>query len=175
MRKTNNNKLAMTTMTALMAAIIFLATWLIKMPMPALNGGYINLGDFTIYLGAIMLGNPWAAVAAALGSAFADFAGGWTQYMAATFVIKGLMGFVAAYFAKNGNIWLFGAGTLISAVIMAGGYFAYELLLYSAGNQLGWAAASAGLPMNTLQGLTCAAFALAVYKPVFTVRERVLK
>ncbi|MDR1292922.1 MAG: ECF transporter S component, partial [Clostridiales Family XIII bacterium] len=42
--------------TALMAAIIFVVTYLIRIPMPFASGGYLNIGDTPLYIAAYLLG-----------------------------------------------------------------------------------------------------------------------
>ena len=49
-----NEKTRTLVMTALMAAIIFVATYIIKIPNPA-TGGYSHMGDCMIFLAVIML------------------------------------------------------------------------------------------------------------------------
>ena len=51
------------TMASVFAAVIFLATWLIKIPLPY---GYAHLGDAVIYLLSLFLPLPYG-MAAALG------------------------------------------------------------------------------------------------------------
>ena len=63
----------------MMAALIFVATYFVKLPM-AMTNGYVHLGDGFILLSASMLG--WAAVpAAAVGSMLADLMGGYAMYL----------------------------------------------------------------------------------------------
>ena len=57
-----------------MAALVFVMTYLPKVPVP-ITGGYIHLGDGMIFLGAILLG-PVGIASAAVGSALSDLVGG---------------------------------------------------------------------------------------------------
>ena len=59
-------------MTALMAAIIFVATYLIRIPNPA-TGGYSHLGDCMIFLAVVLLGRKNGSAAAAIGGAFSVY------------------------------------------------------------------------------------------------------
>lgn len=54
-----SNKTRELVKTALMAAIIFVATYAIRIPNPA-TGGYSHLGDCMIFLGVILLGRKMA-------------------------------------------------------------------------------------------------------------------
>ena len=52
------------TLAAMFAALIFLGTFIIRIPIPATNG-YIHFGDGFIYIAALILPLPFAAAAAA--------------------------------------------------------------------------------------------------------------
>ena len=79
--------------TAMMAALVAVATLFIHIPIP-MQSGYCNLGDALILCSGALLG-PWAAAAAAVGSAMADLLLGYAVYAPATAVIKGAMGWIA--------------------------------------------------------------------------------
>ena len=80
-------------MTALMAAIIFVATYLIRIPNPA-TGGYSHLGDCMIFLAVVLLGRKNGSAAAAIGGAFSDFLAGAAIWILPTLVIKYIMAFI---------------------------------------------------------------------------------
>lgn len=80
-------------MTALMAAIIFVATYLIRVPNPA-TGGYSHLGDCMIFLAVVLLGRKNGSAAAAIGGAFSDFLAGAAIWILPTLVIKYIMAFI---------------------------------------------------------------------------------
>lgn len=85
------------TYTALMTAFVFITTSIIKIPIPFTNG-YIHAGDMSIFVGAILLGPFYGAIAGGLGSALADFLGGYAQWVIPTLLVKGIMGFIVGYF-----------------------------------------------------------------------------
>ncbi len=85
--------------TALMTAFVFITTTLIKIPIPFTNG-YIHAGDMCIFVSGILLGPWYGGVAAGLGSAMADFLGGYGQWVLPTLIIKTIMGMLIGYFAK---------------------------------------------------------------------------
>ena len=88
-----------TVMAALMAALICVATFVVRIPTPL--HGYVNLGDCLVLFAASIL-SPWyAALAAGLGSALADLISGYVIYAPATFVIKALMALLFCLFIKN--------------------------------------------------------------------------
>ena len=70
--------------SALFAAIICIATFIVKIPSPATNG-YFNLGDCFVILSGLLLSPVYGALAAGIGSALADILSGYAQYAPATF------------------------------------------------------------------------------------------
>lgn len=80
-------------MTALMAALIFIATYLIRIPNPA-TGGYSHLGDCMIFLAVVMLGRKYGAVAAAIGGGMSDLLAGAAVWIVPTLIIKYIMAFI---------------------------------------------------------------------------------
>ena len=145
------NKLFKPVLSALFAAIICVATFIIQIPIVA-TGGYINLGDCFVLLGGILLGPVYGFLAAAIGSAIADILFGYFLYAPATFIIKGVMAllFGAAFYRRKAkisilNLLLFG---ILSEAVMVLGYFLYECFVLSYG--LG---AAAAIPGNTIQAV----------------------
>ncbi|MDR1409794.1 MAG: ECF transporter S component [Oscillospiraceae bacterium] len=161
--------------TALMAALIFTFTFLPKVPIPGAHGGYVNLGDTVIFLAALFIGNPWAAAAAAIGSGLSDFLAGYTEYIIPTVLIKGIMGLVAAIFAKRDKPTVFKFGTFLCGIIMCGGYFGFALFYYKAGENLGWVSAVNDLPMNIAQAVVCMILSWLLYKPVLALKNKLIK
>lgn len=132
----------------LLAAIIFLFTFFVKIPLPQFAGGaYINAGDAGVYLAAAILGGWPAVLAAAVGSALADLIGGAVMYVIPTFIIKGAMVLIAATILakKPYHIMWQAFAFLVAGLAMAAGYFLYELPVF------GDAYAIASLPFNAIQ------------------------
>ena len=135
-------------LSGMMAALIFVATYFVKLPM-AMTNGYVHLGDGFILLAASMLG--WAAVpAAAVGSMLADLMGGYAMYLLPTFLIKGAVAAVAVLALKTKHEWLKVLGLIAAEAVMVGGYFLAEWLVLG----YGLVAATASVLGNTLQGLS---------------------
>ena len=139
-------------LTALFAALISLATMLIRVPSPL--GGYINLGDGIILVAAMLLNPVSAMIAAAIGSATADLLSGYPMYAIGTLIIKGLAAFVAATVVRHkarGRIYpnraILLAGVCGEAVVVAG-YFLYGALALGYG-----LAAVASIPGDLCQGV----------------------
>lgn len=85
--------------TALMTAFVFITTSIIKIPIP-FTDGYIHAGDMCIFVAGILLGPLYGGFAAGVGSAMADFLGGYPQWVIPTLIVKTIMGMLIGYFAK---------------------------------------------------------------------------
>ncbi|MBQ9931781.1 MAG: ECF transporter S component [Firmicutes bacterium] len=136
-------------MAAMFAAIICIATFIVKIPTPM--RGYMNLGDCAVLLAGWLLSPGYGFLAAGLGSALADVFSGYAVYAPATFVIKGLMAVVAhaGYRALSRRIGLFAAwlvSGLVAEVIMVLGYYGFEGVLY------GFGPSAVNIPANAIQG-----------------------
>ena len=119
------------TFAGILAAFIFVGT---EIHVPTAIG-HVNLGDVVILLSGYILG-PIAAVPAAIGSALADLLAGYPQYIAPTFIIKGLMGLVAGLIMRRKPDHKVPfikrlVAALIAEAMMIGGYFAFESLMYT--------------------------------------------
>ena len=143
------------TACAMLAAMTAIATMVIKVPTLGTNG-YVNIGDALVIVSAWMLGNPYGALAAGLGSALADILSGYGSYAPATAVIKFVMAFVFTliYSAmskdRSANIFASVVASLVAEIIMIAGYFLYESTVMGYG-----IAASASVISNAIQGGVC--------------------
>lgn len=135
---------------ALLAALICVATMIIKIPSPM--KGYLNLGDCVVLLTGWILSPGYGFAAAGLGSALADVLSGYVTYAPATFLIKGLMALVAFYGYK---VFRKKLGSLVSEILsgiaaeilMVLGYFVFEGFLY------GFIPSAVNIPANGAQGV----------------------
>ncbi len=121
------------TKAAMMAAFVFLCTYLFKFPVP-LTGGYTHLGDCAVFLCVILLGRKQGALAGALGAALSDLIGGFMLWVIPTFVIKGamalVMGAVMEKMPRSRRMgWLIGAAA--GGVVQIAGYQAAKYFLIS--------------------------------------------
>lgn len=138
---------------AAFAALCFVGTVCVAIPLPF---GYANAGDIAVLLSGFCLG-PWVGgIAAALGSALADLALGYTIYAPATALVKFSVALLSALVfrslcrfqtKKRTRIALRVACCAIGECAMVLGYFVYEWLLW------GISGAVATLTGNTLQAL----------------------
>lgn len=142
-------------MTALFAALGCAATMAVKVPSP--TGGYMNLGDTVVLLGAYCLGPAYGALAGGVGPALADLLGGYPVYVPATLVIKAVMALTAALLYRVLRRWgVPGAAACGAAgeVPMVLGYWLFDALLMSTGGTpfgTALAGAAAGIPSNLVQ------------------------
>src|SRR5690554_1055556 len=98
--------------TALFAALICVATFIIKVPLPV-TGGYAHIGDGFIFLAVILIGKRNGAWAGAIGASFSDLIGGFSFYALPTFIIKGVMALIMGYMVEKlpsiKHKWIVGA------------------------------------------------------------------
>jgi len=119
-----NNNTKKITYTALMAAVVFVATMVVKIPV---GQGYLNFGDAAVFLSGLLLGPGYAFASAAIGSSLADMIG-YPIYIPATFLLKGLM---ALIISKNKSKTTKGrlAYMILGGLLMVGGYYLYEAFI----------------------------------------------
>lgn len=144
-------------MTAVMAALIFVVTFLVKFPVPVSGGAYLNFGDVAIYICAYLLGGPLTAAAAAIGSFLADLAVGSAVYAVPTLIIKGVMGLAAGIIAKKHTFGFYILACAAGGAIMVFGYALFEYFFFDP------AMAAASMPFNLIQWGGSVAVAALLY------------
>ena len=142
------------TKIAIMAALVFVTTYLIKIP--SLNG-YTHIGDSMAILSALILGKKKGALAAGLGAALCDLLSGYMQYIIPTFLIKTIMVLIIATIAENlidktKFAWII--GSIIGCAFQVFGYGLVETIMY------GFAAALLSVPANIIQSIVGAVIAM---------------
>ncbi len=142
-------------MTALFAAIVCVATMIIKIPSPL--KGYLNLGDCVVLLSGWLLGPVYGFAAAGIGSGLADIFSGYALYAPVTFVIKGIMAAVAALIGTSGMKKML-TGAVLAEIIMIMGYYIFEGLMY------GFTPSVVNIPANAVQGIAGIIVALILKK-----------
>ena len=149
-------------MTALFAALGYVATRILQIPTP--SGGYVNLGDTVVILGAYLLGPVYGAVAGGIGPALADLLSGYAIYVPATLVIKAVMALLAAlvYRALGKKTWSMVVCAVAAEAVMIVGYWLFETVLAAAAGEGSFmvclaACGAAGIPGILVQ----AAFGIA--------------
>lgn len=153
---------------ALLAAFTCIATMIIKIPTPTF--GYIHLGDGLVLLCGIILGPGIGALAAGIGSMFADIFSGYMTWAPATLIIKALTACIAGLLfhklhlnisSKANRSVRVVIGGIVGEALMVLGYFLFEAGLAAFANgsfssaalATGIASSVAGIPFNIVQGV----------------------
>lgn len=151
-------------MTAVMTALVFLATFVPHIPIPL---GYAHLGDAVIFLFALLLRRRDALFAACVGSALSDVLGGFALWALPTLVIKFLMVEVVCRVAGSApGTARTAAAFLASSLWMAAAYTAFGALLYAS-----VAAGLASAPGLLMEGVVNTAVALLMLPALRRLRH----
>lgn len=141
----------------LLMALTCVATMVIKIPITA-TGGYVNIGDGMVLISAVFFGPEYGLIAGGIGSALGDILGGYFNWAIATFIIKGIEGYVVAKLAGRSEGEGFIIRRIFACVIglvwMVAGYFVADYII---GGSI--AASIAGISANAMQ----AVFAFVVF------------
>ena len=161
--KTKTQKLVL---AAMMAALVCISTFLIKIPSPL--HGYLHPGDCFVLISGWILSPLYGFLAAGLGSGLADLLGGYAVYAPATFLIKGVMALVVygiykACAKKMGSVPAYILGGFLAELLMIAGYLLFESMLYGFGPSL------VNVIPNGVQGL----FGMVVGVILIKVTEKV--
>ena len=139
---------------AMLASVIFVMTWVPKIPYPL---GYVHLGDGAVFLSAALLPSPWAVIVAAVGSGIADLASGYPMWILPTAVIKAAM--TLAFTSKENKLLStrnYGAAA-IGIIINTVGYYLFGSVIY--GN---FSVCLPEIPANLIQAAVGAVLFVAV-------------
>lgn len=166
-----DTKIARLSLGALFASLVFIGTFILKIPTPG-TGGYIHPGDALVILSGVFLGPNYGFLAAAVGSALADILGGYVFYAPITFAVKGCIALLAAIafrrLAKTHSpCAALMAGGVIDILFTVLGYGIPEALIY------GPAGALASAFPNFVQGLSGMLLAMVLYPILRTVLTRI--
>ena len=152
----SHNHIKLICISAMFAALVFVATFLVKVPLPV---GYVHIGDGVVFLASALLPLPYAMVASAVGVGLADLCSGYVIYIPITALVRILT--VLCFSRKREmlsprNILGLAGGILICAV----GYWAFEaVFVYESA-----VAALAGIPFNLAQSAVGAVLYIVIAK-----------
>ena len=111
------------TFTSMMVALVFVATFIPKIPIPL---GYAHLGDAAIFLIIFLCGRKVGILSAVIGSALADLLSGFPIWILPTIFIKS--GMAEIFFRlKDKSIFL---GLIAASLFMTLGYSLFGAFLY---------------------------------------------
>lgn len=119
-----------TVLMGLMIALVYLAGSIIKIPSV---GGFVQLGDCMVFLSVIILGKKKGSVASALGMFLVDALGGYYIWAPFTFIIKGVMAYIAGAILEktqhNNPIYRYTISFVVSGIFMVIAYFFAGILI----------------------------------------------
>lgn len=155
----NKIKVSDITITAMMAALVFVGTYFFKFPTLF---GYTHLGDCMIILTVCLFGTKKGAIAGAIGAGLSDLLGGYAVWVIPTMAFKALWAIVMGLIAykllpKFKFNWLVGA--IVGAVVHVVCYTLMKIPLF------GLSYAIARIPVISAQS----AWGVAVGGILFTV------
>lgn len=123
------------TIIALLIAIVFVATYLVQIPMPFSQGGVIHVGDVAFMGIALLFGPHIGAIAGGAGMALFDILSPYAIWAPFTLVVRLAMGWLIGTVSHSGksygrdfrkNI----VALIASLPILIGGYYAAEAIIY---------------------------------------------
>lgn len=165
-------KIRKLTLTAMFMAMVCVTTMFLSVRDPV-NGGYTNLGDAFVLLGAMLLGPWYGAAAGGIGSALADLLGGYGYYVPGTLLIKGLVALLAGLFVhalplgKKHPMVGAGIGAVLGELWMVAGYWLYKSLIL--GNAAG---ALTSIPKNLIQAAAGVGLSLVMFAALRKILKR---
>ena len=153
----NKISLKRVVLSGIMVALVFLATYFTRIPIP-MTQGYFNVGDTVIIVAAIMLGKRSGFLIGSMGSFLADVMSGYYLFAPLTLIVKGLEGYMigsiaSSYGDKKPTESKKILAILAGVLVMVAGYFIGEATVLKLFDEtFGMAAAVYELPLNLLQG-----------------------
>ncbi len=159
-----DSKIRRLVMGGLMAAMTFVCTLAVRIPVPGTHG-YVNFGDGALMLAGLLFGPQVGFAAGAIGSALADISGGYAVYAPATFIVKGSEALIVALIAHKGfkekplTLRTF-VGLAAGGIVLVSGYCVADWLMF------GLPAAIAGVAANCGQAVAGAVIALTAGMPL---------
>lgn len=125
-------------LSSLMIALIFISANIIKIPT---FNGFVHLGDCMVLLSATLLGKKRGALVSAIGMTLVDFYAGYLIWIPFTFLIKGLMAYIAGYIIekhKNPSFNKYLISFITSGTFMVFAYFLAGAIIvkFFAGNNI---------------------------------------
>ena len=156
-----NKKTKTLVASALFAALVCVATMVVKIPSPL--KGYVNLGDCMVLLAGWILPPGFSFLAAGIGSGLADVFSGYFVYAPVTFAVKGIMAVCAYYIykalvKKTNELVAAIASGVVAEIIMVAGYYIFEGFMY------GFGASLVNIPANAVQGVAGIIFGVLLLK-----------
>lgn len=164
----NNKRIVDICETALFLALIFISTFVLKIPYPF---GYLHLGDTMIFLAVALMGYKRGMIAGALGAALADLSLGYMIWIGPTLFFKGIMavttGIIYEKLSHKGERKAFIIGAVMGGILQCLGYTIASYFIYG-----GMGAAIGSLPGNLAQTGVGIIGAYILYLPLQNLRKK---
>lgn len=148
------------TITALSAALIFLFTWVVRVPGP-ITGGLVHMGNVPFFVASIVYGPYVGAIAGAIGMGMFDIFSGYIAWAPITVITCLIMGYVLGYVTKRFNTKNLIIGFVLMVVIKVLGYYFGEVIMYKS-----FIAPFASIPGNIVQILLSAVVVFIIINPI---------
>ena len=147
------------TKIAMMAALVFVATYSLKVP--SLHG-YTHLGDCMIFISVLLLGGKKGAISGAIWASLADLVGGYMIWIVPTFCIKFIMaiimGIIVEKIIVNAKFnWIIGA--CIGGIFQIIAYTLVKIPLFGMAYAI---AGIYGLTLQTISGVVISIFVITI-------------
>ena len=156
-------------LVSVMIPLVTVMTMIFKIPIPVTQG-YFNFGDAGVILVSMLFGPYVGLIAGGLGSSLADILSGYSFYAPATFLAKGIEGFIVGMIFtklyKKSRLLAYTSGP-VGGLFMICSYFVFESYFFSIANAL------VELPWNILQALFGSAIAYSLYKLLHPLKDKV--
>jgi uncharacterized membrane protein len=169
----NNFKTQDLVQMALMAAITYIATAVINIPSGVIVKGVVHLGDSMVFLAAILLGRRKAFFSSAIGMCMFDLLSPYAIWAPFTFIIKGIMAYIAGTVAyrknsEGNNVWNNIIGFTLGGIWMIVGYYVAGVIIMHFVTKVAFGQAfvisAAEIPGNIAQVVAGMALALPLGK-----------
>lgn len=148
------------TITALSAALIFLFTWVVRVPGP-ITGGLVHMGNVPFFVASIVYGPYVGAIAGAIGMGMFDIFSGYIAWAPITVITCLIMGYVLGNVTKRFNTKNLIIGFVLMVVIKVLGYYFGEVRMYKS-----FVAPFASIPGNIVQILLSAVVVFIIINPI---------
>lgn len=158
---------------ALMAAMTYIATAIINIPSGVIIKGVVHLGDSMVFLAAVLLGKKKGFLSAAIGMSLFDLLSPYAIWAPFTFIIKGVMAYIAGTIAyrksyQGNSIWNNILAFALGGIWMIGGYYIAGVVIMHFVTKVAFAQAfilsAAEIPGNIAQVVAGMALALPLGK-----------
>lgn len=155
-------------LTAMLAALVFVATSVLNIKLPIGQGGLIHLGTAMLFIAALLFGPKKGALAGAVGMGIFDLVGGWLIWAPTTIVARFLQGYIVGKIAwsngyKGDSLKLNILAAVASMPVMMAVYYIGQAIMFK-----NWIAPLASLPGDITQNIV----GLLIAIPTVTVLKK---